>query len=67
MKLEGDFFHSWLINVNKMKEHRCHLLSGYILHCSGEISLEVFFFLMSFALIYKICSIQLHLLLLFGH
>ena len=44
MKLEGDFFHSWLINVNKMKEHRCHLLSGYILHCSGEISLEVFFF-----------------------
>ena len=67
MKLEGDFFHSWLINANKMKEHRCHLLSGYILHYLGEINLEVFFFLMSFALIYKICSIQLYLLLLFRH
>ena len=44
MKLEGDFFHSWLINANKMKEHRCHLLSGYILHYLGEINLEVFFF-----------------------
>ena len=44
LKWAEGFFHSLFISVNKMKEHRCHLLPGesLTLFRQVQIILEVF-------------------------